>query len=942
MTLAELLDLINKKILSGGNRTTAVNLKAVESEIATSSINKTDAGLVVENLLGYKTELTPTDLKHFITLKYFLDNLPDIDFAPYLKKDGSVPMNGSLDLDNHNIVNIDSLVDSSANPIITHLRKLYDINGLLVSNFQDRTTGFGITSNDKIASLKTDLLFSSSETFQMPPTGGTLSKASDITDLKGGVPSAGDTLNKLYNLIVGIGQFAGGHDASGGTLPTTGTGASGAIDKSDFWKVTVAGTIPGLGVLKPGDVIYASIANASVAADFFAVENNQDQATSSVLGLVKLYTDLLASNADGSVTQSVLVTEFAKYLDKTITRSANSVLAGPSSGSAAAPTFRALVNADLPSSTRIKLDEIGVVLTEPWANLSNWATVGTPTASVSGGNLTIAGSTSLSTNYIKCSSYGKTNAEYALHEWTINVSTIGAGASGKPFGIQGQSSAAPNAIQVNLELSSTNTGKVKWFADNNSTAIQTSDGTLSGIASGDVITCKLYRFPNRYVFIAIHTSGKTVTDTLYLFTPRTSLVGLNPVLAGQLAFYNQGGNHTIGPFRYSILDLKTPGLLVIGDSITQSGGSSNRYLSKIQERYEVVAEGNAQPSAVCGDINVSEIALYTPTNMLVFIGTNDVAFNGVSAAQTAYASLVTALGGIGYSVANGNLKFATLLPRGSSNYDTFNSWIVSTYGAANVLDLNAVVSDGTVNFPTKYTADTVHPNQYATTLLADRIAEDYRYKRREFFYSPNLFVYSSPFNGYVGLGINGSGRYGLDVTDINKNTVLRAGNTSSDNGVYTIHDNANNISFVAHGAIYESGVWTAKATTAVIYGQSSSGVFGIYTNNGLTPGSTFAPTIRFTIGPSGGLNITKSVTPAGTTGAQTINLPNGTVNIAAGQISIVVTNSLITTNTNIFPVIRTNDTTAQIKNVVPAAGSFTINLVSAATAETSIGFLVIN
>ena len=83
-------------------------------------------------------------------------------------------------------------------------------------------------------------------------------------------------------------------------------------------------------------------------------------------------------------------------------------------------------------------------------------------------------------------------------------------------------------------------------------------------------------------------------------------------------------------------------------------------------------------------------------------------------------------------------------------------------------------------------------------------------------------------------------------------------------------------------------------------------------------------------------------TAAGTTGAQTINRPSGTVNFAAGATSLVVTNSLCTTASIVLPVIRTNDATAQIKNVVPAAGSFTINLSAAATSETSVGFFIIN
>jgi hypothetical protein len=136
-------------------------------------------------------------------------------------------------------------------------------------------------------------------------------QAATLLAIRNGVPSAGDDLQKLYNLIVGMGTFVSGYDASGGALPTTGSGASGAIDKGDYWKITVAGTFSGLGPVKAGDSLWATVANASVAADFFVLESNADQATSSTLGLVKLYTDLLASNTDGGVTQAVLVAALA-------------------------------------------------------------------------------------------------------------------------------------------------------------------------------------------------------------------------------------------------------------------------------------------------------------------------------------------------------------------------------------------------------------------------------------------------------------------------------------------------------------------------------------------------------------------------------------------------------------------------------------------------------
>lgn len=90
------------------------------------------------------------------------------------------------------------------------------------------------------------------------------------------------------------------------------------------------------------------------------------------------------------------------------------------------------------------------------------------------------------------------------------------------------------------------------------------------------------------------------------------------------------------------------------------------------------------------------------------------------------------------------------------------------------------------------------------------------------------------------------------------------------------------------------------------------------------------------------LNIDATNTASGTTGNQTINKAAGTVNIAAGQTSITVTNSLVTTASIVLPVIRTNDSTAVLKNCVPGSGTFTITLTAAATAETSIGFHVIN
>lgn len=86
----------------------------------------------------------------------------------------------------------------------------------------------------------------------------------------------------------------------------------------------------------------------------------------------------------------------------------------------------------------------------------------------------------------------------------------------------------------------------------------------------------------------------------------------------------------------------------------------------------------------------------------------------------------------------------------------------------------------------------------------------------------------------------------------------------------------------------------------------------------------------------------QTITPGGTTGNQTINKSAGTVNIAAAGTTVTVTCSLCTTSSTIYTALRTNDATARIANVVPGTGSFVITLTAAATAEVSIGFLVVN
>jgi len=83
-----------------------------------------------------------------------------------------------------------------------------------------------------------------------------------------------------------------------------------------------------------------------------------------------------------------------------------------------------------------------------------------------------------------------------------------------------------------------------------------------------------------------------------------------------------------------------------------------------------------------------------------------------------------------------------------------------------------------------------------------------------------------------------------------------------------------------------------------------------------------------------------TLTAGGTTGAQTINKPSGSVNFAAAATSLVVTCDQCTTSSIVQAFVLTNDTTMKSAVAVPASGSFTIYPNAAPTAETKVGFII--
>ena len=91
------------------------------------------------------------------------------------------------------------------------------------------------------------------------------------------IPTALAVNSAIENALTSIGKFVSDFDASSGELPTTGSGAEGAIVKGDYWRVSVAGSITGLSPvekLEVGDLLVAKADEASTAAQFFGLQGN--------------------------------------------------------------------------------------------------------------------------------------------------------------------------------------------------------------------------------------------------------------------------------------------------------------------------------------------------------------------------------------------------------------------------------------------------------------------------------------------------------------------------------------------------------------------------------------------------------------------------------------------------------------------------------------------
>ena len=133
------------------------------------------------------------------------------------------------------------------------------------------------------------------------------------------IPTADAVKAYIDTQVASLSKLVGPLDASAGALPTAGSGLEGDIVSGDYWRVSVAGIIQGIGPLEVGDVVVASVDEASSGQDFFALQANltdvvTSSSTTSEEGELVVFNSTTGKIVEGSgVNVSVLTGITHKY-----------------------------------------------------------------------------------------------------------------------------------------------------------------------------------------------------------------------------------------------------------------------------------------------------------------------------------------------------------------------------------------------------------------------------------------------------------------------------------------------------------------------------------------------------------------------------------------------------------------------------------------------------
>jgi hypothetical protein len=197
-----------------------------------------------------------------------------------------------------------------------------DIRDVVGGNGLTASTSNGIVTLD--VNVDNTTIELSGDWLQVKNGGITSAKINDLsTDIfmnagTTAIPTAYAVKNYVDSITGGVGNLEGGWDVQTNmSFPTN--IIPGATKKGDYWYATTAGTIssyPNSTNVNIGDVMIATINNASQydASQWIVLETNRDQATESILGLVRI-ADQTTVNMGTDDQEAITALKLKTYLD---------------------------------------------------------------------------------------------------------------------------------------------------------------------------------------------------------------------------------------------------------------------------------------------------------------------------------------------------------------------------------------------------------------------------------------------------------------------------------------------------------------------------------------------------------------------------------------------------------------------------------------------------
>ncbi|RTL56231.1 MAG: hypothetical protein EKK37_17310 [Sphingobacteriales bacterium] len=442
-----------------------------------------------------------------------------------------------------------------------------------------------------------------------------------------------------------------------------------------------------------------------------------------------------------------------------VNQNANLVYAGPASGAAAAPTFRSLVQADIPGLVAGTAPaEVGIVMNDSFPGVAlsgtNWNPTSLPTGATVNNKLIIASGANDWSRYIsfaKHHMYEKSVISFDFKAVTKNA--------GDAWGIHQPTTFSGlilygSSIYMKVDLSNdaSNGGRVSF----GTTTAANEYGYSQPLAfnAGDNLRLTIKRTP-----------WKTETILENLTTPG------NPKAYGEFDINNYG---TQGKYRLTFLGgqqeftnitvnvrarnyASAKGVVFAGDSITNGTGAStvdrrwtNIAMKSQQHQFENVGIGSWLIGTWNTNLSNEVLPAINGKYLVLAYGYND-AIQGTALAtfQASVDSAVTYAQGIGYTVI-----LVSIIPHVTSDFTSYNTQIqtVATNRGCKYVDIFSKLKNaGNNQINPQYLFDGVHPNDSGHKVIGDEIRKQ----------CPELFIdilsdyNSSPIIAYnLPMGLN--------------------------------------------------------------------------------------------------------------------------------------------------------------------------------------------